>query len=282
MRAYVPTVNRAKGFLDLTARALADPVPVVDGRIQERLYRKAGWQGEIVVNPRKGPVKCGKATAINHVLRSVEPRDGRWVLFADDDIRAVTGLAPGAELMADESTAASKAAMQAHNRKALAHRLSHDEFDTVLEECMAKAESVGASLIGFAPYDNPMFRLKKWSECSFVVGDMFLVRNDGRLVPERHIEDLYLLAERLCEDGCVLVNRHVRPDARHWQAGGHGERASRRAVRAAECEDLARRYPGLFQTRKGFAGDAGMMNVSLRVHNREQLRKWLDSNPLKP
>ena len=261
---YCPTFGRAREFAALTGRSVPNVVPVVDGNVQARMYRRH-WDGPMIINPRRGPLKAGKATATNHVLR--HRPEGEWSLFVDDDISAVTGMEPGGVASDDPKVF----------RQQLNHVLTEAELDTVLTECMNRAEEVGANLIGVAPYDNPMFRQKQWSECSFVVGDMWMIRQTGMEVPERHIEDLYLMAEHLLRDGRVLVNRWIRPKAKHWQEGGHGVRGSRRAIREMECRDLVERYPGLFAYREGFGGDGKMANVKLRIHSPAQVTAWRHS-----
>lgn len=270
MKVIIPTKNRANiisthdVFKDLEVYVL------VHNEQQSRAYRAAGFVGNLIVT--NTPADAFGVTRQREWACQKLASPGEWFIFGDDNIISLTCLPPP---YYDRDQIDARSAKGATMRALFSSPLNARDFASVIvPDCIAKAETVGAHMVGFATTANPYFRGSKWSTAGFVIGKLMLWHN----VPFKWdhtitMEDFRNSAAHLLEFGAVLINRYCAPVARHYQTGGHGPYASRVPYRLADCRKLIAQYPGLLKikNRPGFVPGTDLQVV---LHSPQQIARW--------
>lgn len=202
--------------------------------------------------------------------------EGEWIVFADDNIKALTAL---------ERPWYDDQALEEFGELAETTRTWRPRFKQAITgerfvtdhalDTIALCEQVGAHLAGFAVMDNPLFRLKKWRTAGYAIGKLMCwrVQHDFPWDHSISMEDFYHTAVGLLRDGAVVVNNYVWPQAGHYEAGGMGPYDTRVPWRQHDVQELLQRFPGLFRVkdRKGFVPNT---ELALRLHSPKQIATW--------
>lgn len=201
-----------------------------------------------------------------------------WILFADDNIKELWAIPKWAydqnELLEIIGAAGHPDLARIVNKYREKHErvMSPDIFlSKVVPECIAKAEKVGAYMVGFSVTDNPLFRTRKWGTTSYVSGKMFLYRTSSGMSWDHTItmEDFRNSAWQLLHHGRVVINRYIHPRAVHYQPGGMGTAQQRIPYREKDMIKLMQKFPGLFRVKQGTYPD-----LALRLHGEKSIDRW--------
>lgn len=270
IKIFIPTKNRPRTIS--THHLFEDAITVVHDTSQAETYRGCG--ANIAISDTEHDA-YGLTRQREWCMQQTEP--GEWVLFADDNIHELWAI-PFPHYNSDEI----REIMEAMGTPELASVVNKYRpkdgrvmkprtfLDAVVPECIAKAEQVGAHMVGFSVTDNPLFRAKKWGTTSYVSGKMFLLQNTG--MPWDHtitMEDFRNSAWHLREYGRVVINRYIHPRAIHYQAGGMGTKEERIPYRMNDVERLMEEFPGLFRLKAGDYPD-----LSIRIHGEKAIDRW--------
>lgn len=176
--------------------------------------------------------------------------NGEWFIFADDNIDGV-----GAMLGAGDNKD---------------HPITQQDFQGRVRGLIKLAEPEKINLIGFATTDNVYFRQKRYGMVGFVLGKLKIVRKSGINYDPAIVmkEDYDFTAAHLLRDGKVIIDRWVRPTAKHFEAGGCGKREDRVEIYKQSTKQLMEKYPTLFRSKKN--GE----ELQIRYTSKEQIAKW--------
>lgn len=278
MNIFIPTKNRAD--IISTDKLFPKALVVVHNKEQYAKYAKYADRvslENVISTSNTKPDAYGLTRQREWCMKRTQP--GEWVLFADDNIHELWGIPD--PYYATEELVEIRKAIGAPDLAAVVNKyrpkdkrvMSAQRFlDYVVPECIDKAESVGAHMVGFSVTDNPLFRVKKWGTTSYVSGKMFLLQNTG--MPWDHtitMEDFRNSAWHLREYGRVVINRYIHPRATHYQAGGMGTKNERIPYRLKDIQNLMSEFPGLFRM-KG-RGEA-YPDLSIRIHGEKSIDRW--------
>jgi hypothetical protein len=140
---------------------------------------------------------------------------------------------------------------------------------------LARMNSQGTVMGGFAVVDNYFFRLKHWRRVGYVSGHLIIMRKDSRFNWDENIpmEDYRNSAEVCKVFGSVVLNNFAFFEHSTYIDGGLGTAEERRPFRGPDCEALQRIYPGFFRIK-----DSGVMaGVDLSVAVTDAtLDRWVD------
>lgn len=286
MRVFIPTKNRPTTIqTHRTLLGQMDYRVVVHNEQQAEAYL-AGSDvppSRIVISHTPDDT-FGKTRQLDWITNTLlEP--GEWVLFADDNIRAVCAVDEPYRKQ-DELPTDDYMEDPANNPEGAVkwHRIygnkgpglqDPDELLGLLQLCITMAESHSANLVGFALNTNPLFRAKQWRTVGYASGKMYLWRHRPDY-PWRHdisLDDFLHTAQHLLDDGHVIINNFIHPRAGHYEPGGLGTYEERLAQRLLDTALLMKIFPELFRyrQRKGFHPQ---YDIALRYHTAEQIDKW--------
>lgn len=271
-RIFIPSKNREKTIS--TARYFAgfDYTVLVHNKDQASAYRLAGKATG--VDPKR-VIVTGVAADQFGLTRQREwaiqnlVEENEWFIFADDNIRDI-------QIVYGSYYQAEKLPVQEDESLRDVYRSQCDprEFmTTVFNECVAKAESLGVSHMGFASVDNYFFRANKWKSVAYIIGKLMLWKNTGTLVFDHTItmEDFELTAQSILKFGYSLVNNYVYPVAGHYEMGGMGTKKERLPDRLKDVELLTKKYPGLFNVKTRPDGNP---DLSLKFYTHDKAMEW--------
>lgn len=272
VKIFIPSKNR---YNTISTHLLFPEAQVVVHHAAQAGAYKAGGVANVIISDTLAD-EYGLTRQREWVCNNlVEP--GEWFLFADDNIQELWAI-PFPHY-ADDNLREIEEAMGTPALASVVNKyrpkngrvMSPEAFlKIVVPECIAKAEEVGARMVGFSVTDNPLFRTKKWGTTSYVSGKMFLLKN-GSMTWNHEItmEDFRNSAYHLARYGRVVINRYIHPRAIHYQPGGMGTAEERIPFRERDIESLMVNYPGLFRRKKGEYPD-----LSIRIHGEKHIDKW--------
>lgn len=223
----------------------------------------------LIVLPQDKPLNAAR----EYVRSLVEP--GAWCLQLDDNIRYFSACEPDLYRTVTELPENPTRSEYGHvfNRK-----VEFAEFyELVITDCIQEAERRGANIVAFAPLENPFFRRRKWRDLGYTSNKAVLLRKT-RLKwdqSENHpaMEEYALCAAQHLEYGRVLIANWAHPRAGHYEGGGLGPYEERLPGKIAACQNIMRRWPGLFRPgSKKHLNNEGELRV--RFNNLEQVEKW--------
>ncbi len=180
--------------------------------------------------------------------------EGEWALFLVDDMLSVTELDTYDEETGDKIPV--DTTNTTHFSRKFRKQASMHEFMSRADEVRRMCLMLGASLGGFAAYNNPLFRANKW---------VFNILADGRALVVKKtdlrwdtnvqtIDDYCFTAQNLQRFGTVVVNKWVEPKCSRYTKGGYGSMESRMELRRKDVKHLLTTYPNQIKvaTKKGW------------------------------
>lgn len=273
MKVFIPSKNRPETISTHRLFHDCERYVLVHNREQRDAYAAAGVPEAWLHVTDTEPDACGLTRQREWALKNLAGRD-EWVCFADDNIRALTGVHG---MLYHEETLSTRDGRGAKWwRDAFAREWPGWRFlDVVAPDCIAEAEQLGARLVGFSVTENPFFRGRKFRPVGYVIGKLMLWKHEPEF-PWDHtvtMEDFRNTAEHLLRYGRVLVNNFLWPRAGHYEPGGMGTYDQRIIHRKRDVVRLLEQYPGLFRRkdRKGFVPGT---ELALRLHRPEQIDVW--------
>jgi hypothetical protein len=204
----------------------------------------------------------GLATARNAALDLME--EGEWALFLVDDMKQCYEL-DSYDTEPDGEIPISFENQNEYRRKFRKPISTKQLLDRALES-IPHLDAIGANLLGWAGFENPMFRKKKWGYNILADGRAWLVRKTHLRFDENAqiIDDLCWTALNIREFGVVAVDRWILPDCRRYTAGGVGLLSERMEPKMKEAAYLVETYPELI-TFKDKTGWPEGSHVALRA-----------------
>jgi len=193
----------------------------------------------------------GLANNRNYALEQME--EGEWALFLVDDLLQCYELDDYETQEADELPITFE--NQNIYRKKFRKHISTAELLRRAEETIPKLEAMNCALLGWAGFENPMFRKKHWGVNILADGRAWLVKKTHLRfdIEAQAIDDMAWTAKNIQEFGVVLVDRWILPDAKRYGAGGYGSINDRLEQKMRECAFLVKTYPDLvaYRSKKG-------------------------------
>jgi hypothetical protein len=190
----------------------------------------------------------GLATARNAALDLME--EGEWALFLVDDMKQCYEL----DTYDEETEEVLPITFENQNeyRRKFRKKISTKELLDRARDSIPYLDSVGANLLGWAGFENPMFRAKKWGHNILADGRSWFVRKTHLRWDENAqiIDDLCFTALNIREFGVVVVDRWILPDCARYTAGGVGLISERLAPKMKEAAYLVETYPELITYKK--------------------------------
>lgn len=204
----------------------------------------------------------GLAYARNAALDLME--EGEWALFLVDDLKQVTEL-DTYDQEPSESLDINWANLREYRHKFSKKISTKDLLDRALAS-VPHMESIDCNLLGWAGFDQPMYRRNKWGYNILADGRAWLVRKTHLRFDENAqiIDDLCFTAQNIQEFGVVAVDRWILPDFQRYTAGGLGLITERLAAKMKEAAYLVETYPDLIQFREKKGWPTGS-HVALRA-----------------
>lgn len=191
----------------------------------------------------------GLAYQRNAALDRLAP--GQWALWLVDDLVRVEQLADY-DTWADVGRVPVTPANSALWRRRFGTPLGMRGFMARCGQLVAEAERRRAWLVGFAGYDNPLFRARHWKLNCLADGRAWLVRA-GRLRFDEHVQmvdDVCWTAQNLLAYGTVLVDAWLLPRCGRYTGGGFGSITDRLPQKRREVAYLAATYPEVCAVRR--------------------------------
>ena len=204
----------------------------------------------------------GLANNRNFALDMME--EGEWALFLVDDLQQCYEL----DTYGEETREALPITFENQNeyRRKFQKKISTAELLARAEEAIPMLEEMGCALLGWAGFENPIFRKKKWGYNILADGRAWLVKKthlrfDGNA---QLIDDLCWTAKNIQEFGIVAVDRWILPKCKRYTAGGYGGLDERMEQKLREAAYLVTTYPDLihFKPKKGWPDNS---HVALRL-----------------
>jgi hypothetical protein len=214
----------------------------------------------------------GLAYSRNAALEMME--EGEWAMFFVDDMKQIYELdtydtEPGGELDINFEN-------QNAFRRRFRTKIGTDKLIERAKCSIAHMDKIGAHLLGWAGFENPMFRRKKWGYNILADGRAWLVRKTHLRfdMNAQIIDDLCFTAQNIQEFGVVAVDRWILPDFKRYTAGGLGVLSERMEAKMKEAAYLVEAYPELI-TYKKKAGWPEGSHVALRpgLHKKYPVRE---------
>lgn len=250
---FIPSYRRSETICThkfLEASGVKDYFVVVnDGEEAER-YRKNIAADKIIISNAPRTIGANRRWIQDELAPTVH-----WYLMMDDRVQGATSL--------DYSTGNEK-------------DITAAEVMGIWDESFARADAIGAYLIGFATTDNKLFRRKHWQYHSLAMGKCGIALKgrtalfDPSLVSR---EDYQITAENLLQHGLVLRNNQVRFKVKHFEPGGIGPLGTRLEHMLRENKELMRRYPGLFRYNKK-KSMPDKSELIIRLTQQKQIEEW--------
>jgi hypothetical protein len=211
----------------------------------------------------------GLANNRNYALDMMD--DGEWALFLVDDFKSVTEL----EGYDTEELEEFSITFENQNvyRKRFRHPIGMSQFVKRAAEGAKYCDDHGAKLLGFAGFENAMFRRKKWARNKLADGRAWMVKKTHLRFDTnvQLIDDLCWTALNIKEFGTVIVNQWVLPDCKRYTAGSYGSIEERMPQKIYEAKYLVETYPDLIQFKKKAGWPEGS-HVVLRASVRKLAR----------
>jgi hypothetical protein len=219
---------------------------------------------EVVDRPK------GLAFNRNAALDRMDP--GEWALFLVDDLLSVSEL-DGYDRAAVAGQIPVSPANQNEWRARFKHGISLGQFMNRCDGAVAEAERMGAHLVGFAGFDNPLFRAKRWKVNCLADGRAWCVRKSHLRFDEnvQLIDDVCWTAQNIRAFGVVLVDAWILPDCRRYTAGAFGSIDERMDQKRAEVRYLVNTYPELCAVKRKAGWPLGT-HVVIRSGGRRAVR----------
>jgi len=198
------------------------------------------------VEPGRGVVtgeRPGLAVNRNWVLENMMD-DGEWCLQLVDDMVNVTGLT-------GDDYAGTTVPITVKNSTEWGRKMRRPValplFMERCEETRMTAERHGVRLAGFAAYNNPLFRRKKWARNVFTDGRAWIMQKCDMRLDEKSdpVDDYCWTAQNIEALTGTLVNQWTLPLFQRYTPGGLGTASERMALRLETNAYLVERFPGL-------------------------------------
>jgi hypothetical protein len=204
----------------------------------------------------------GLAYSRNAALDLME--EGEWALFLVDDMKQCYEL----DSYDEETVSHLPITYENQNlyRRKFRKPISTAQLLQRGLDAIPHLESIGCNLLGWAGFENPMFRKGKWGYNIMADGRAWLVRKTHLRFDENAqiIDDLCFTAQNIQEFGIVAVDRWILPDFRRYTAGGLGLFHERIEAKTKEAAYLVANYPDLI-TYKQKTGWPYGSHVALRA-----------------
>jgi hypothetical protein len=208
----------------------------------------------------------GLANNRNYALDMME--EGEWALFLVDDFKSVS------EVEGYDTEELEEFPITFENqhiyRKRFRNTIRMSDFVKRAAEGAEYCDQHGSKLLGFAGFENPIFRRKKWARNKLADGRAWMVKKTHLRFDTnvQLIDDLCWTALNIKEFGTVIVNQWVLPDCRRYTAGSFGSIEQRMPQKMAEAQYLVDTYPDLIQFKKKAGWPYGS-HVALRANVRK-------------
>jgi hypothetical protein len=169
---------------------------------------------------------------------------GEWAVFLVDDLLHVTEL-DGYDRHAITGTIPITTTNQNDWRARFAARTTLTQFLARCQQATSYADQLGANLVGFAGFTNPLFRAKRWKLNCLADGRAWAVRKTALRFDEhvQMIDDVCWTAQNILTFGVVLVDAWILPACRRYTTGGYGSIPARLAQKRREVAYLTATYP---------------------------------------
>lgn len=190
----------------------------------------------------------GLAYSRNAALEMMD--EGEWALFLVDDMKQCYELDDYDEETRPELPITYE--NQNEYRRKFRKPISTAKLLERGIESIPHCEKVGANLLGWAGFENPMFRRKKWGYNILADGRAWLVKKTHLRfdMNAQIIDDLCFTAQNIQEFGVVAVDRWILPDFKRYTAGGLGVLSERMEAKMKEAAYLVDAYPDLITYKK--------------------------------
>lgn len=263
MKIFIPSKNRAKTIN--THNLFPEAVVIVHDKKQYKEYRSYNPNMNLEISNVTADA-YGLTRQREYVCKNLAKKND-WFVFADDNIRSLIAVIDPfyscPELPIHEPATKQQGALWRPRCNAICDPRRF--IDIIVSDTINYCEEAGAHLAGFAITDNIIFRRKKFSACSYVIGKLMVWHNTLE-IPFDHtisMEDFYNSAMHLKHYGACVTNKFVYPRSTHYQAGGMGTYDERVPVRQKDVKELLKRFPGLLRVhnRKGFAPNTDLSLV---------------------
>lgn len=191
----------------------------------------------------------GLAYNRNAALDRMAP--GEWAVFLVDDLLSVQELD-----CYDAMAACGAVPITMGNQREWRPRFKHPvplaQFMRRCQAAAATADSYGAHLVGFAGYDNALYRARRWKLNTLADGRAWVVRKTHLRFDEQVqlIDDVCWTAQNILAFGAVLVDQWILPNCRRYTAGAYGTIDQRLAQKRREVAYLTRTYPQVCAVRR--------------------------------
>ncbi len=281
MRIFIPTKGRSQTIKTHLALRGLDYLIVVHNETEWREYisNPTVPRGRVVISGV--PTDTFGLTRQREWICNNLAYRGEWFLFADDNIKVIEAM-PLPWYEEDDYTYVYKLFPGTRNNRPYSKTWSGrfkehadpDYFHWILDGMVAKANNVGARMVGFGTTTNYFFRSVHWATVRYISGKMYLLKNVG--VPYNHtisMEDFNNTAEHLFRFGKVLVNNFVRPKAGHYESGGMGRLDERTLIRRADCIKLMEKWPGLFRYKK-LKATPPETDLAIKIYGEDKIEAW--------
>jgi hypothetical protein len=270
VKVFVFTWDR---YHDITTSAMLERERIAHRvLIHSEPHRRCFEAGGRVKPERMVVVNQPKGLAYNRNAALDRMRQGEWALFLVDDLLGITELEDYQRHCLTgvlDITPANQNVWRQRFKKGINLARFLGRCEDVLDE----AERLGAHLVGFAGFDNPMFRAKRWKVNCLADGRAWLVRKSHLRFDEnvQLIDDVCWTAQNIDAFGVVLVDAWILPNCRRYTAGAFGSIEQRLAQKRKEVAYLVRQYPQ-YCVLKRKAGWPDGTHVAIRTGGRRAIR----------
>ena len=277
MKAFIVTKgNKRFRVLDVVEKYGWDATFVCDNKQQaSRLQRMGVSHVNIKVTGFSDSGIQGVSMARDYVAKYLMPRD-EWCIWIDDNVYEITCLP--LKLSKDRIKFGSHSERY---RTAFNHVASCAELRWHIKQTIAKADDAGTIFCGFATETNYFFRRLKWQRFGQCRTQFALYKNDGSSwfpFDTMMIEDTYKTVDVVARYGSIVINRHVKPMKKMFEAGGIGSFEERLPWLIDNCQRVIDLYPGLVKHRSRGTdyGTPGAKNFHLVFAKRSQttVNRW--------
>lgn len=276
IRIFIPSYNRAAS---LSTPHLLDDCGVRGYKVvvrpsQYKAYAAVLPKSNLLVLPSEGALNAAR-----EYTRTLLKR-GEWCLHIDDDMLGFIAPKPQFYKQHSEVPLASGETMVTRAKWQPTMNVPTtfaQLYEMVIEDTMREADKRGAYLCGFAAWDNPAFRRRKFTDVGYVCGGMMLMRNQGlpwSQTDESSCEDYALSAAHLFENGRVLINKWAYPRSVIYQQGGCGTYEERLPSMLRAQQSLCKRYGRLLAAKNAGVEGKRQGELRIRMHSLEQVEQW--------
>jgi len=183
----------------------------------------------------------GLAHNRNYALDMME--EGEWALFLVDDMKQCYEL-DSYDTEPEDSLAISFDNQNEYRRK-LKTPISTKQLLKRATDSIPYLEQQGSALLGFAPFENPMFRKNKWGHNVLADGRAWLVKKTHLRIDPRAsmMDDYYFTALNIREFGVSVIDRWILPDFARYTTGGYGTTDERMKAKIETAKFLVEEFP---------------------------------------